>query len=231
MVGYPDGGLGMSASSPNLELSTDRRRKGITLHTLLKSVVVSIVSLIMAFCTFFTLASRLAPSDGSPSSSSSSPMPAKRHLRLRGGYISGWLAHGMCGAGLPHRPAPHIPCANHPEIYPPQRRWFVAPAIPPLARDTCWKLSPGRGRIISRLSPPHRRRASWRPTGVRPLNVAPLPQAWSPPVRRLAPGRCRRPRRSRALLGEAPVTPGLLVCACPAGVGASAACSPHPAPL
>ena len=126
------------------------------------------------------------------------------------------------GARKPlHRPAPHIPCANHPEIYPPQRRWFVAPAIPPLVRDTCRKLSPGRGRIISRLSPPYRLRASWRPTGVRPLNVAPLPQAWSPPVRRLAPGCCRCPRRSRALLGEAPVTPGLLVCACPAGVGAS----------
>ena len=107
-----------------------------------------------------------------------------------------------------------------PRYIPPERRWFVAPAIPPLARDTCWKLSPGRGRIISRLSPPYRLRASWRPTGVRPLNVAPLPQAWSPPVRRLAPGCCRCPRRSRALLGEAPVTPGLLACICPAGVGA-----------
>ena len=107
-------------------------------------------------------------------------------------------------------PAPHTPMCYHPEIFPPQRRWFVAPAIPPLARDTCWKLSPGRGRIISRLSPPYRRRASWRPTGVRPLNVAPLPQAWSPPVRRLAPGCCRCPRQSRALLGKAPVAPGPL---------------------
>ena len=40
----------------------------------------------------------------------------------------------------------------------------------------------------------------------------------------------RKVRTKLSAGSGAPVTPGLLACARPAGVGASAACSPHPAP-
>jgi len=136
---------------------------------------------------------------------------------------------GACKAS-PLARSTHPKC-YHSETYPTRTTVARRPSNSPVeAGYMPDRLSPGRGHILSRLSPPCRRRASWRPTGVRPLNVTPLPQAWNPPVRRLAPGCCGRPRRSRALMGRAPVTPGPLACARPAGGGASAACRPHPAP-